>query len=65
MSLQGLNYRKQPRHFWRGQLNCCDCGCKERIYIKNRPICKQELIEILNYEGYCFKKNYKGVRNEQ
>jgi ribosomal protein S14 len=57
-----LNGAKRLKHFWRGKANCCDCGCKERIYIKSLPICAIELQERLNDLGYSFEKNYRNVK---
>ncbi len=47
------------RHYWFGKLNKCDCGCTERIYVKGKPICFNELNELLNKKGYSVSKNYK------
>lgn len=59
-----LNGAKRLKHYWRGKSECCDCGCKECLYIKGKPICKNELQELLNDLGYSIEKNYKVVANE-
>lgn len=50
-----LNNAPKIRHFWKGKQQQCDCGCKDRWYIKS-PICFEELKELLNKKGYSLEK---------
>lgn len=42
---------KLLRHFWQSEREVCDCGCRERIYVKGW-VCLNKLNEMLNEQGY-------------
>ena len=65
MSKLSINFEngkaKKLRHYWRSNEKRCDCGCKDRIFLKGVWYCAVALQEVLNDQGYSLEKNYTSV----
>jgi len=46
----GLNNRCM-RHYWITSKKFCDCGCRERVFVRDW-ICLNKLNEMLSDQGY-------------
>jgi len=60
------NNAPKLRHYWNTKKNVCDCGCSERVFIRDW-ICIEKLRDILNESGYSLEKintgSVEGVHN--
>jgi len=62
MSKLSINFEngkaKKLRHYWRSNEKRCDCGCKDRIFLRGAWFCAVAIQEVLNDQGYSLEKNY-------
>lgn len=50
------------RHYWNYNTKTCDCGCKDRVFIRDW-ICVKKIDEALREQGYFILKK-KGIELE-
>jgi hypothetical protein len=46
------------KHFWLNKKNCCTCGCANRVWINDNPLCVGKLKDICLNQNVLIEETY-------